>query len=98
MNINYSEDLFYNYYFEIYCADINGWESYLDFDERNGKKHYDGTITYTLDISNKDCHEFFEIDYYYGDVDFKNITIEYQEKFISFYFNGFKVKVINDIN
>ena len=85
LNINYSGNLFYDYYFEIYCLDISRWEIFIDFDERNGKKQYDGTITYTIDISNRNCFEFFEIYYYYGQIYFKNITIEYQEYF-TYYF------------
>ena len=98
LNIYYSGMLFYDYYFEIYCLDISKWEIFIDYDERNGKKQYDGTITYTIDISNRNCIEFFEIYYYYGEIYFKNITIEYQENFSSFYYNGFKAKIVSEIN
>ena len=97
ININYSGDLYYNYYFEIYCLDASRWEIYIDFDEKNGKKHYDGTITYTLDISNKNCIEYLQIYYYYGEIFFNNITIEYQEYFNSFYYNDFKAKIVSEI-
>ena len=98
LNLNYSGKLYYDYYFEIYCLDISRWEIYIDFDERNGKKQYDGTITYTIDLTNRNCIEFFEINYYFGDIYFKNITIEYQEYFNSFYYIDFKAKIISEIN
>ena len=98
LDINFTGKLYYDYYFEIYCYDINRWEIFIDFDETNGKKHYDGTITYTIDLNSKDCHEFFEIYYYYGEISFKNITIEYKENFSSFYYNGFKDKIVSGIN
>ena len=98
LNLNYSGKLYYDYYFEIYCLDISRWEIYIDFDERNGKKQYDGTIKYTIDLTNRNCIEFFEINYYFGDIYFKNITIEYQEYFNSFYYIDFKAKIISEIN
>ena len=98
VNINYSGNLYYDYYFEIHCYDKSGWSSNINFDERNGKKQYDGTITYSIDISNKDCLNLFNIYYYYGEIFFKNITIEYQENFTSFYYSGYKAKVISEID
>jgi len=98
LNLNYSGDLYYDYYFEIYCLDISRWEIYIEFNEKNGKKHYDGTITYTLDLSNRHCIESLEIYYYYGEINFNNITIEYHEYFSSFYYHDFKAKIINEIS
>ena len=98
LNMYYSGIIYYDYYFTIYCEDKGGFDNYLDFDERNGKKYYDGTITYTIDISNEDCHNYLNILYYYGDIDFKNITMEYQENFTSFYYDDYKAKILSEIN
>ena len=98
LNLNYIGDLFSDYYFVIYCANKGGYESFLDFEERNGKKQYDGTITYTIDLSNEDCYDYFEIYYYFGEIYFKKITIEFKENFISFYYNGNKAKIISEIS
>ena len=98
LNIYYSGIYYYDYYFVIYCDDIGGWQQYIDFDETNGKKYYDGTITYTIDISNENCYNYFNIYYYYGEIYFKYIKIEYQENFTSFYYDDYKAKVISEIN
>jgi len=98
LNINYIGKFYYDYYFEVYCIDIRLWISQIYFDEKNGKKQYDGTITYSIDISEKDCHEFIEFYYYYGEIFFKNITIVYQEYFSSFDYNDYKAKIIDEIN
>ena len=90
--------LYHDYYFAIYCSDIGGWPHFINFDEKNGQKYYDGTITYNIDISNEDCHNFLNIYYYYGDIDFKNITIRYKENFTSFYYDDYKAKIISEIN
>jgi hypothetical protein len=98
LNINYLGRLFNDYYFEIYCYDRSNWGSYLDFDERNGKKQYDGSIIYTIDLRYQDCYDFIEIYYYFGDIYFNKITIEYKENFTSFFYSDYKAKIINEIN
>ena len=90
--------LYYDYYFEIFCINIGRFRQNIYFDERNGKRYHDGTFTYTIDISNEDCYEYFEIYNYYGRIYLKNITIEYQENFTSFYYDDYKAKIINEIN
>jgi hypothetical protein len=97
LNMYYSGIIFDDYYFTIYCDDSSGWGHYIYFDERNGKKFYDGTITYTIDLSNEDCHNNFNIYYYYGEMYFKNIKIEYQKNFTSFYYDDYKAKIISEI-
>ena len=98
LNMNYTGQLYYDYYFEIYCADLGRWESFIDFNEKNGKKQYDGTITYTIDLSDRICLNFLEFYYYYGEIMFKKIIIEFQENFTSFYYNDFKTKIEIEIN
>ena len=98
LNMYYSGIIYYDYYFTIYCEDKGGFDNYLDFDERNGKKYYDGTITYTIVISDENCYNYFYINYYYGDIYFNYIKIEYQENFTSFYYDDYKAKVISEIN
>jgi len=98
INMYYSGILYYDYYFIIYCADIGGWPHYIYFDEKNGKKSYDGTITYTIDTSNEDCHDIFNIFYYFGEINFKTIKVEFQENFTSFYYDAYKAKILNEIN
>ena len=97
INMYYSGILYDDYYFTIYCDNIVGWDHYIYFDEINGKKFYDGTITYTIDISNENCHDHFNIYYYYGEIYFKYIKIEYQENFTSFYYDDYKAQIISEI-
>ena len=94
----YSGIIYYDYYFTIYCEDRGGWDIYIYFDERNGKKYYDGTITYAIDIRDENCYNYFYIYYYYGDIHLNYIKIEYQENFTSFYYDDYKAKIISEIN
>ena len=98
LNMYYSGLFYYDYYFIIYCEDIGGFDQYIYFDEINGKKYYNGTITYTIDISKENCYNYFNIYYYYGEMYFTYIKIEYQENFSSFYYDDYKAKVISEIN
>ena len=98
LNMYYSGILYYDYYFTIYCDDIGGWDQFIYYDERNGKKYYDGTITYTIDISNDNCYNYFNIYYYYGEIYFNYIKIEYKENFTSFYYGDYKAKIMSEIN
>ena len=98
LNLNYEGNLYYDYLFAIYCGDRDIWESPLLFDEKNGKKQYDGSITYTLDISYQNCYKFIQIYYYFGNIHFKKIIVEYQENFSSFNYNDYKAKIISEIS
>jgi len=97
ININYMGNLYYDYYFEIFCAVKNEWETLIDFDERNSKKQYDGTIIYTIDIRNLDCYNFIQIYYYFGEIYFNKIVVEYEETFTSFHYYDYKAKIKNEI-
>ena len=90
-------NLYYDYYFDIFCINKGSFRINIFFDESYGQRYYDGTYTYTIDIRSEDCYEYFEIYNYYGGMYFKNITIEYQENFTSFYYNDYKAKIINEI-
>ena len=98
INLYYSGKLNHDYYFLINCYNKAGWVHYILFDEKNGRKYYNGTITYNIDTSNEDCHEQFVIGYYYGEIYFNNIMVEYQDNFSSFYYNDYKARIISEIN
>ena len=67
--------------------------------EGNGKKQYDGTRIFTIDVSQKDCHtsiEIFEI-HGYDDITFKYMTVEFEEFFLYFDYKSFKSEILNKI-
>ena len=67
--------------------------------EGNGKKQYDGTRIFTIDVSHKDCHtsiEIFEIRGY-DDITFKYMTVEFEEFFLYFDYKSFKSEILNKI-
>ena len=81
-------------------SDKNGDLFDINILKKNIKKEYDGTTTFIIDVSNKDCHEFIETFTYWGSeyITYNNITIEYEESFISFDYKLYKSEVIKEIN
>ena len=98
LNISYIGKFLEDYYFEIYSYDQNGWMFNIEFNRRNGKKQYDGTIIFTVDISNQDINNCIEIYGWYGVFKFNNITIEYKENFISFDYQAYKSEILKEIS
>ena len=98
LNISYIGKFLEDYYFEIYSYDQNGWMFNIEFNRRNGKKQYDGTIIFTVDISNQDINKYIEIYGWYGEFNFNNITIEYKENFISFDYQAYKSEILKEIS
>ena len=63
------------------------------------KKQYDGTILFTFDISNKDCHEKIQIiNWTLDKLYFNNVTVEFREKFLYYDYRAYKEKILKDIN
>ena len=68
--------------------------------KEDGKKEYDGTITYTVDVSNYNLYNEVYI-LFWGDdryVLINNVTFEFKENFTFFDYNSYKNSVIKDIS
>ena len=67
--------------------------------ENNGKKQYDGTRIFTIDVSQKDCHtsiEIFQIQGY-DEITFNYMTVEFEETFLYFDYKSYKSAILNKI-
>ena len=70
----------------------------IQFGPENGKRQYDGTIIYTFDVSDIDCTTYIEIIKWFPDeITFNNLTIEYNESFVSFNYKEFKSSITTEI-
>ena len=87
--------------FDIIIAsyDLNdGIEIFISTED--GKKEYDGTITYTVDVSNYNLYNEVYI-LFWGDDRYaliNNVTFEFKEIFPFFDYNSYKNSVIKDIS
>ena len=80
--------------------DKNGYFFEINLSKKNIKKEYDGTTTFTVDVRNVDCHNYIETLTYWGreNIIYNNITIEYEESFISFNYKLYKSEILKEIN
>ena len=77
--------------FCFYCDTNSGFINNIEFEKKNLKKEYDGTSTFTIDISNIDCF-YIRVDKIFGsnDIIFNNLTIEFEDTFLNFDYRAYK--------
>jgi hypothetical protein len=98
LNGNLYGVLFDDYDFSVSSIDKDGEFFDIQFGPENGKRHYDGTIIYTFDVSNYDCTTYIEIIKWFPDeMTFNNVTIVYNESFPSFNYKEFKSTITTEI-
>ena len=78
--------------FFLLTYDKNGEFSPIDITESQKKKEYDGTYTYTVNISNIDCNNYVELEKLemFNSITFNNLTIEFEEQFLYFDYKYYK--------
>ena len=98
LNLSYKGELFTDYNF--YISSFNKYDEFFDiiFGKENGKKQYDGTITYTFDLTNENCNKYIEIIQWYGEMNFNNVTIIFNESFIYFDYKSYKNEILKKVS
>ena len=93
-------ELYYDCEFAISTADKDG--SYYDIMiEDYGKKQYDGTNIFTIDVSDMDCNEHIEAFVFWGsddDIILNNLTVIYEKNFQYFDYKSYRAEVLKEIN
>ena len=70
----------------------------ISIDGKKGKKQYDGSYSFTIDVKNKDITDYIWIyNYSQNFASFKSITIEYGENFMDFNYMSYKEAISNYI-
>ena len=100
LNAKLEGKLFVDLEFFMECCDKDGERLEIEFGENNGKKQYDGTYYFTVDVANIDCYEYIEVFIWEGAdlITLNNLTVFFEEKFRSFDYKGFKYAISNKIN
>ena len=73
----------------------------IDFGKKNLKREYDGTSTFTIDISEKGCISFIEVNKEFGkneNIIFNNLTVIFNNTFLSFDYKSYKTDLEKSIN
>ena len=84
--------------FRVVSKDKNGNYFLIYIEGKSGKKQYDGTYTYTIDVSNKDFNtniRLIRTENKFANYNF--LIIEYKEDFLSFDYEGYKKAISNYI-
>ena len=86
--------------FGFYSEDKNNEFFDIIVQKENGKKQYDGTTIFTIDVSDKDCHNYIRSYINWGreNIIFNNLTIEFEESFFSIDYNSYKSSILKEIN
>ena len=86
--------------FCFYSEDKNNEFFDIIVQKENGKKQYDGTTIFTIDVSDKDCHNYIRSYINWGreNIIFNNLTIEFEESFFSIDYNSYKSSILKEIN
>ena len=85
--------------FLISSFDKEGYWNDILIDKKDGKKEYDGTTTFSVDVSNEDFNESVFV-MILGDeklVFINKVTLEYKDYFSYFDYNSYKNSVLKDI-
>ena len=92
--------LFVDLDFEVYTYDKFGYPIQINFGKENSKKQYDGTQIFTIDVSKIDCNNLVEVAIIWGmeNITLNNLTLEYEESFLSIDYKSFKNAISKYIN
>ena len=75
---------------------------FIDFnlEEKDGKRQYDGTSIFTIDVSKEGLYYYAQARAWYEEnyVIINNITLQYEESYMCFDHYSYKLDVLNEIN
>jgi endoglucanase len=91
--------LFADIEFSIWTFNEYGYMNPINFGKLNSKKLYDGTHVFTIDVSKIKCYEVIELVITKGiqNITLYNLTLEYEENFLSIDYKSLKNDISNYI-
>jgi len=97
LNVKLAGTLFIDLDFIIFSYDSIGNFFEINFKKLDGKKNYDGTYVFTLDVSKINFYEYIQVTKYYGEqlITFNNLTVEFEESFQSIDYKSYKAAISN---
>jgi len=92
--------LFVDFDLEIQTYNENSGIKKINFGKENSKKQYDGTFIFTIDTSKIECYSLVEVAVTRGwqYINLNNLTLEYEESFLSIDYKSFRDAISNYIN
>ena len=67
---------------------------------KEGKREYDGSYSFNIDVKNKNFYDYIYLVNISGNnlTSFNNLTIQFQESFLSFNYTGYKIDISDYIS
>ena len=92
INVRLTGVLFVDLDFNIFTYNKNGTFRDINFGLENSKKQYEGTHIFTIDVSKTECYDVIEVVITRGMeyITFNNLTLEYEESFLSIDYKSLK--------
>ena len=84
----------------VYSTDKDYSYFYFEFEEKDGKRQYDGTTIFTIDGSKFNFCYFVQAKAWFDEnyMILNNITVQYDETFRYFDHYSYKLDILNNIN
>ena len=100
LNASYKGILFEDYDFSVSSIDKDNNIFDIQLGKENAQKQYDGTTLFNIDVSRFDCYNYIEVNIFFGEeyITLNNLTVEFEENFISLDYKSYKSAVLLDIN
>ena len=101
LNAKLKGKLFQDISFSFRCYDNTTRYIDIDFGKKNLKREYDGTSTFTIDVSEKGCISLIEVNKEFGkneNIIFNNLTVIFNNTFLSFDYKSYKTALEKFIN
>ena len=99
INTRLTGTLFIDLEFSINSYDAFGNSFKIIFEKSNGKKQYDGTTLFTIDVSKIECHQNIIVEISFGRryIIINSLTVEFEENFQSLDYKLYKDAISNYI-
>ena len=97
LNVRLTGILFIDLDFIIYTYDSFGMYYGINFEKSDGKKQYDGTYIFTIDVSKIKCYDYIVVTKSMGMqyITLNNLTVEFEESFQSIDYKSYKAAISN---
>ena len=99
INVKVIGTLFINANFRIFSYDSYGNSFQIKFEKSDGKKQYDGTHVFSIDVSKIRCYNFIQVskDPELSLITLNNLTVEFEQSFQTIDYKAFKTAISNYI-
>ena len=87
-----------NYNFYLETNDEYGELFEIKLKKNHKKKEYDGTYTFTVEVTDINCYDFIGLEKYiaFNSITFNYLRIEFEETFLYFDYISYKKEVFNN--